>query len=179
MIAALALIILLCFSSAFVVVSDGASSNFVFKISRVNLSNDTGGSVEPYVAAGGSNVYVAWIDSTAGNYRLYFRASNNDGQSFNPLYVVSCPLGNQNCNTAVSKSGNIQILAEGNHVVLVWKEGGGIYESASSNAGANWTKPVDVSASVSGSASSPVDAIAGSHVYIAWVQSPPTGFPKI
>src|SRR5215208_5080892 len=46
-----------------------------------NIStNNTGSSFFPQMSAVGSNVYVAWIDTTTGNNEIFFRQSNNTGE---------------------------------------------------------------------------------------------------
>src|SRR5215207_7631564 len=48
-----------------------------------NLStNKTGSAFFPQISTVGSNVYVAWIDTTTGNNEVIFRHSNNTGESF-------------------------------------------------------------------------------------------------
>ena len=48
----------------------------------INLSNNTGNSEDPQIAASGNNVYVTWQDNTPGNIDIFFAASNNNGTSF-------------------------------------------------------------------------------------------------
>ena len=48
----------------------------------INLSNNTGCSFTPQIAASGNNVYVTWQDDTPGNDDIFFAASNNNGTSF-------------------------------------------------------------------------------------------------
>src|SRR5215211_3796019 len=45
-------------------------------------TNNTGSSFFPQISAVGSNIYVAWIDTTTGNNEIFFRHSNNTGESF-------------------------------------------------------------------------------------------------
>src|SRR5215218_8237200 len=45
-------------------------------------ANNTGSSSFPQISTVGSNVYVAWIDTTPGNNEIFFRHSNNTGESF-------------------------------------------------------------------------------------------------
>ena len=37
----------------------------------INLSNNTGDSAIPQIAAIGNNVYVTWIDDTPGNFDIF------------------------------------------------------------------------------------------------------------
>ena len=48
----------------------------------INISNNTGGSSNPQIAASGNNVYVTWQDDTPGNSDIFFAVSNNNGTSF-------------------------------------------------------------------------------------------------
>ena len=49
---------------------------------RINVSNNTGVSLNPQIATSGNNVYVTWQDGTPGNYDIFFAASTNNGTSF-------------------------------------------------------------------------------------------------
>ena len=67
------------------------------------LTNNTGWSGIPSIAASGSNIHVTWIDYTPGNYEIYFKTSadsgatwsankrltNNTGASFYPSIAVA------------------------------------------------------------------------------------------
>ncbi len=58
-----------------------------------NLSNDLGASKLPALAVSGSAVYVAWVDDTAGNNEIFFRASTNHGSTFGPVQNLSNDAG--------------------------------------------------------------------------------------
>ena len=61
----------------------------------INLSNNTGVSSFPQIAASGNNVYVTWHDNTpAGNRDILFAASNNNGTSFGTPINLSNNTGN-------------------------------------------------------------------------------------
>jgi hypothetical protein len=66
----------------------------------INLSNNTGFSQLPQIAASGSNVYVTWQDTTPGNNDIFVitnaqpfgipvNISNNPGTSQNPQIATS------------------------------------------------------------------------------------------
>ena len=78
----------------------------------INLSNNAGGSLFPQIAASGNNVYVTWIDSTPGNFDIFFAASNNNGTSFGTPINLSNNAGG---------SFNPQIAASGNNVYVTWQ----------------------------------------------------------
>jgi len=55
----------------------------------VNLSNTAAGlSFLPTIAASGSNVYVAWIDTNSGS-NIIFRGSDDDGETFSSSLIIS------------------------------------------------------------------------------------------
>ena len=66
----------------------------------INLSNNTGGSFDPQIAASGNNVYVTWTDNTSGNDDIFVitnaqsfgtpvNISNNPGLSETPQIATS------------------------------------------------------------------------------------------
>ncbi|HEX7141715.1 MAG TPA: hypothetical protein VF222_04485 [Nitrososphaeraceae archaeon] len=66
----------------------------------INLSNNTGNSFTPQIAAIGNNVYVTWGDGTPGNNDIFVitntqpfgtpvNISNNPGSSANPQIATS------------------------------------------------------------------------------------------
>ena len=80
----------------------------------INLSNNTGNSELPQIAAIGNNVYVTWNDDTpAGNFDILFAVSNNNGTSFgNPI----------NLSNNAGFSFNQEIAAIGNNVYVTWQD---------------------------------------------------------
>jgi hypothetical protein len=50
---------------------------------------NNGISRSPHIAILGQNVYVVWEDSTLGNKEIYFRASNDGGQTFGETQNLS------------------------------------------------------------------------------------------
>jgi hypothetical protein len=98
-------------SNVYVTWIDGTPGNFdiLFAVSTnngtsfgtpINLSNNTGNSVNPQIAVVGSNVYVTWQDSTPGNNDIFVitnaqpfgipvNMSNNPGNSLIPQIATS------------------------------------------------------------------------------------------
>jgi len=58
----------------------------------INLSNNTGFSANPQIAASGNNVYVTWQDNTPGNNDI-FVISNNQPFGFGTPINISNNLG--------------------------------------------------------------------------------------
>ena len=87
-------------SNAYVVWQDTTLDNneIFFRASQglgtINVSNNTGFSVNPQIAVSGSNVYVTWEDTTPGNADIFFAVSNNNGVSFGTPINLSNNTGN-------------------------------------------------------------------------------------
>lgn len=46
------------------------------------LTNNSGESAVPSIAASGSNIHIAWHDNTPGNYEIYIKTSLNNGAAW-------------------------------------------------------------------------------------------------
>jgi hypothetical protein len=55
----------------------------------INMSDNSGSSQSPDVEASAGDVYVAWYDSTPGNFDIFFRASNDTGSTFGTALNLS------------------------------------------------------------------------------------------
>jgi hypothetical protein len=62
----------------------------------------------------GDNVYVAWWDNKTGNNEVFFRASNDKGQTFGDKINLS--------NTPNAESTRVEIDSDANSVVVTWWE---------------------------------------------------------
>jgi len=137
-----------------------------------NLSNDNYNAKDPNVQNSGSNVYVSW---TEGSHGIYFRASPNNGTTWNPP-ITSAAL-------RISNSGGTTqfplMTDSGSNVYIVWSQTTGsgtplqLYFAVSKNYGASFSKPVvlDTSSSVGSGAITPAIAASGTDVYVAWLAS--------
>ncbi len=119
------------------------------------------------MAATGTRVYVAWLNNTLNTSNVLFKASSDNGTSFGPVVKVS--------NAPTGDSSNPQIAASGSYVYILWQQNVSIsasdmFFSASSNYGASFGTPADVTSNVNGLATSDVPqlAVAGNSVYIVW-----------
>ncbi|MGA9519823.1 MAG: sialidase family protein [Myxococcaceae bacterium] len=132
----------------------------------VNLSADAGPSVEPQLAAVGGSVYVVWNDFGPG--QLKFRRSANQGGTFEPALTL----------TGTGRIAVPRIAAQGGNVYLVYSDegtgAGDIFLSKSTDAGASFSSPVNVSNSPTLS-SSPELALLGNNVHVTWEERPPVG----
>ena len=114
----------------------------------INLSNNTGNSVNPQIATSGNNVYVTWHDDTpAGNSDIFFAVSNNNGTSFgNPINLSN--------NAGVSSFP--QIAAIGNNVYVTWHDNtpAGNFDilfASSNNNGTSFGTPINLSNNIGNS----------------------------
>ena len=137
----------------------------------INLSNNTGFSVVPQIAAIGNNVYVTWHDDTpAGNFDILFASSNNNGTSFGTPINLSNNAGN---------SVNQQIATSGNNVYVTWHDdtpagNRDIFFVASNNNGTSFGTPINLSNNA-GVSSFPQIATSGNNVYVTWHDNTPAG----
>ncbi len=92
-------------TDVFLAWSDNTSGNFEILFSRstdnganfsspVNLSNNSGASDWPWVSSTGSDVYVAWMDNTSGNFEILFSRSTDNGANFSSPVNLSNNSGN-------------------------------------------------------------------------------------
>ena len=104
------------------------------------MSNNTGFSPNPQIAAIGNNVYVTWTDNTPGNDDIFFAVSNNNGTSFGTPINLSNNTGD---------SFNPQIAASGNNVYVTWEDStpgnDDIFFAVSNNNGTSFGTPINMS----------------------------------
>src|SRR5918995_462926 len=79
----------------------------------LNLSNTTGRSANPELIISGDNIYVTWLEdfNNTGNWEIYFKASNDNGTTFNKPINISN-------NTGLSE--DPEIAADEENVILTW-----------------------------------------------------------
>jgi hypothetical protein len=79
----------------------------------LNLSNTTGRSANPELIISGANIYVTWLEdfNNTGNWEIYFKASNDNGTTFNKPINISN-------NTGLSE--DPEIAADEENVILAW-----------------------------------------------------------
>ena len=126
------------------------------------LSNNTGDSVNPSVAVSGSDMFVAWEDTTGGNKEILL-ISSSDGQNFTTI---------QNLSHTTGDSFNPKLAVSGENVYLVWEDianngNGQIMFTKSSDSGATFTTAKNLGNSTKDSVN-PNVAVSGNNVYVAW-----------
>jgi hypothetical protein len=71
----------------------------------------------PSVAASGSNAYMTFNSSIAGNSEVYFRRSTDNGATWNPVFQISNPPGR-----VQGRSEDQSISASSNNIDMVWND---------------------------------------------------------
>jgi len=140
-----------------------------------NLSNDTGASTAPVIAAVGSHVYVAWADTStsSGKAQAWFVSSNNYGMAGTWSSITKFALkGGANTNVNA-----VQMAVSGEYVYLTWKQSSQTAYAVSSNYGASFTYGIlsDGSAPGQGGVGAPAGDMAsqalstnGTSAYFTW-----------
>jgi hypothetical protein len=132
--------------------------------SPVNLSNNSGFSEHPQIAAYNNNVYAIWADDTSGNREVLFTRSEDNGSSFFGTI--------KNLSNSTSDSFNQEIAVFGDNVYVIWldrAEGdkAKILLKASDDGGATFGRTVNISSNANDETFPKVAAYKDS-VYIAW-----------
>jgi hypothetical protein len=130
---------------------------------EINLSNNSGFSEHPQISSAAENVNVIWADDTNRNKQVYFRASNDNGNTFGEAIKLS---------NDSSSSYNQDIAAFGNNVYAVWLENEffGPYRvmlAVSEDGGNSFRDPVALSENASAQSYPKISALNG-HVYVTW-----------
>jgi len=130
---------------------------------RIQVSDNIGFSEHPQMASENNNVYVVWADDTNVNKQIYFKKSNNGGNSFGEQMLLS---------DSNSNAFNQEISSFGDNVYVVWLEkvpyGPYRIMLASSNDGANtFHKPITLSENAVAQTFPKISSYDG-QVYVTW-----------
>jgi hypothetical protein len=130
---------------------------------EIRLSNNSGFSEHPQMAAEDENIYVVWADNTNVNKQIYFRKSIDGGKSFDEQMLLS----NSNSNAF-----NQEISSFGKNVHIVWLEKvpNGPYRTmttSSTDGGETFQKPIVLSENAS-ALTFPKISTYDNHVYVTW-----------
>jgi hypothetical protein len=131
--------------------------------SPVNLSNNSGFSEHPQIAAYNNNVYAIWADDTSGNREVFFTRSEDNSTSFDKI---------KNLSNNTSDSFNQEIAVFGDNVYVVWldqdeADNTNILLKASFDGGTTFGRTVHISSNANQETFPKIAAYEGS-VYIAW-----------
>jgi hypothetical protein len=131
--------------------------------SPVNLSNNSGFSEHPQIAAYDNNVYAIWADDTSGNREVFFTRSEDNSTSFDKI---------KNLSNNTSDSFNQEIAVFGDNVYVVWldqdeADNTNILLKSSFDGGATFGRTVHISSDAN-QETFPKIATYEDSVYIAW-----------
>src|SRR5918995_82847 len=130
-----------------------------------NLSNNTGASLSPHIAASGNNVYVIWTDNTTGNGDVYFKRSMNNGGTFG---------GTENLSNNLGRSSDPDVTLDQEEVYITWTDyttgNGDVYFKASPDSGFTFSSVKNLSNNT-GASLSPHIAASGNNVYVIWTDN--------
>jgi N,N-dimethylformamidase beta subunit-like, C-terminal len=127
----------------------------------INLSNISGGSLDPQMAISGSNVYVVWEHTPGNNGEIYFARSSNYGANFSK----SVNIGNNS-----GFNGLPEIAASKTNVYVVWHDAShGLILRRSTDNGSTFEKAVPLSKNIL-SFDPYIATVSGTNnVYIVWL----------
>ena len=131
--------------------------------SPVNLSNNSGFSEHPQIAAYDNNVYAIWADDTSGNREVFFTRSEDNSTSFDKI---------KNLSNNTSDSFNQEIAVFGDNVYVVWldqdeADNTNILLKSSFDGGATFGRTVHISSDANQETFPKIAAYEDS-VYVAW-----------
>jgi predicted neuraminidase len=134
----------------------------------VNLSNNPGGSFNPKLAVSGASVFVVWSQSNADGTAtdVILKRSTNNGVTWKANQKIT-PGGT--CTAAPCHSID-SLTASGTNLYLVTEKSGDIFLRRSSDNGATWKTPVNISSNAGRSSNSEI-AVSGTNVYLTWFQA--------
>ncbi|MCR4288041.1 MAG: glycoside hydrolase, partial [Deltaproteobacteria bacterium] len=131
------------------------------------LTNNTGESRYPSIAINGSNIHVAWVDDTPGNFEIYFMTSADNGATWSANKRLTH-------NTGWSRGHSIAVNGSNIHVAWMEDTPGNleIYFKTSADGGATWSANKRLTNNT-GWSRSPSIAVNGSNIHVAWHDDTP------
>jgi len=131
------------------------------------LTNKAGVSEAPSITVAGSNIYVVWEDSTSGNWEIYFKNSDDGGNTWK---------ANKRLTNNVGDSYAPAIAVDGSNIYVVWTDGipgnPEIYFKNSDDGGNTWKANKRLTNNV-GDSYAPAIAVDGSNIYVVWHDNTP------
>jgi len=138
----------------------------------MRLTTNAGQTVQPAIAASGTNVYAVWRDDTSGFRQIYFRRSLDSGSTWQAAKKLS--------NTEAYK-GDPAIAASGSYIYVIWSDNSpgkmDLYLRRSTDNGATWKALVQFTDNA-GDSLYPAIVASNANVYVAW-QDETTGNAEI
>ncbi len=148
----------------FTVICSTAHAQIVFS-SPKNVSNNTDVSLNPQVAVNSSGtIYMVWSDNGTNGSSILFSSSSDGGATFSAPKSISNPGGNSfNPRFKVDSFANINV---------VWQDSASgsadIFFARSSDGGANFSTPVNLSNDSPASSGQQVTADSAGNIFVVW-----------
>src|SRR5882724_10834604 len=148
----------------FTVICSTAHAQIVFS-SPKNVSNNTDVSLNPQVAVNSSGtIYMVWSDNGTNGSSILFSSSSDGGATFSAPKSISNPGGNSfNPRFKVDSLANINV---------VWQDSASgsadIFFARSSDGGANFSTPVNLSNDSPASSGQQVTADSAGNIFVVW-----------
>jgi hypothetical protein len=131
------------------------------------LTNNTGNSEDPAIAAAGSSIFIVWQEYTPGNAEIFFKRSNNGGVTWSTSKRLTNNTGN---------SEDPAIAAAGSNLYVVWSDdtlgNHEIFLKRSNDGGATWAGTRRVTNNT-GRSEIPAIAVDGPNISVAWMDDTP------
>jgi hypothetical protein len=146
--------------------------------STENLSNNSSSpSTAPQITAVANNVYVVWQDMVSGSNEIFYRPSNDTGETFRGVSELS------KTRSVDGESAQYpRISAVGNDVYVVWQDevsgSSEIFLRASNNEGNKFSGIKNLSRNNTGDSITPRITSSGNSVFVVWTDSE-SGEPQI
>ena len=139
------------------------------------LTEGNGTSFDARLDASGDNVYVSWINNKSGVNQIYFRASNDRGQTFGNEIMVDSKVSKGELVQPMPRIDNAAtMVSAGNNVYIIWHEDINrtghpeIFFRASNDGGATFEDIINLSNSPDGGSDSPAISEEGRDVFITF-----------
>jgi hypothetical protein len=133
----------------------------------VNVSSNSGDSWVPTIAVDSGTIYLAWTDFTPGNWEVFYSNSTDGGATWSAPVNVS-----ENAGTSFRPS----MALDSGAIRLAWFDdapgNAEIFYSNSTDGGATWSAPVNVSNTAAAS-NNPSIAVAAGAIHIVWADDTP------
>lgn len=145
--------------------ADSDSTGFT---NAISVSSPSGNSTLPQLIVSGDNVYVGWVDNTAGKFGAMFAKSNDGGSSFGK----EIDLGNVNSGAP----DNMQIVESQGKIYAVWQSflanKSSVAFAKSNDNGTTFIPAIEISDNSKDSAF-PQLTVYDNHVYVVWLERTP------
>ena len=130
-----------------------------------NVSNNTDFSFTPQVASDSAgNIYMVWEDDTSNNSNILFSRSTDGGTTFSTPKSLSHTSGDSfNPRIAVDSNGGINVVWQDDSVGST-----DIFFTRSTDSGANFSGPVNVSNDADASSMPQVAADSAGNIFVVW-----------